>query len=54
MAKLTKDIQIVLPGDVYPTTLEAGTEVDGETAKIAEAMGAVGKSTKAMKAPETK
>jgi len=55
MAKLTKAIKAVLPGEIYPTTLEAGTEVEGRVAEIAEAMGALGKSTKAVKkAPENK
>jgi hypothetical protein len=49
MIKLTKDLNIVLPGDVYPTLLEKGAEVDGEVAEVAIAAGCA-KAPKAEKA----
>jgi len=57
MPKLTKAIHAVPPGEVYPRRFEAGEEVDGRVAEIAEAMGALEKAApkrKAMKAPENK
>lgn len=55
MPKLTKTIQAVPPGEVYPRTFEAGEEVGGRVAEVAEAMGALEKpKRKAMKAPENK
>lgn len=39
MPKLTEKMIAVAPGDVYPTVFEAGTEVDGRLAEIAEATG---------------
>lgn len=55
MPKLTKTIRAVPPGEVYPRTFEAGEEVSGRVAEIAEAMGALEKpKRKAMSAPENK
>jgi len=57
MPKLTKAIRAVPPGEVYPRTFEAGEEVEGRVADVAEAMGALEKPApkgKAMKAPENK
>ena len=39
MQKLTADLTIVVPGDVYPTNLEAGTEVSGRVAEVAARLG---------------
>jgi hypothetical protein len=57
MPKLTKSIKAVPPGEVYPRTFEAGEEVEGRVAEIAEQLGALHKAppkTKAMKPPENK
>lgn len=59
MVKLSKDFKIVMPGDVYPTTLEEGATVEGDIAEKARAAGCVGQEkavtkAKAMKAPENK
>jgi len=48
MAKLTKDIFAVRPGEIYPSRLKAGEDVEGRLAEIAEQMGALRQS----KAPE--
>lgn len=53
MAKLTKSIYAVRPGNVYPETIEAGEDVDGRLEEIAKACGAL--ATKASKgAPKNK
>lgn len=57
MPKLTKSIQAVPPGEIYPRTFEAGEDVDGRVAEIAEQLGALEKAAprrKAMKPPENK
>jgi len=55
MPKLTKTIQAVPPGEVYPRTFEAGEEVDGRLAEIADQLGALEKpKRKAMSPPENK
>ncbi len=57
MPKLTKSIRVVPLGEVYPRTFEAGEEVEGRVAEVAEQLGAFEKPTpkgKAMKAPENK
>jgi len=55
MPKLTKAIRAVPPGEVYPRTLEAGEEVEGRLAEIADQLGALEKpKRKAMSPPENK
>jgi len=57
MPKLTKSIKAVPPGEVYPRTFEAGEEVEGRLAEVAEQLGALEKAAprrKAMKPPENK
>jgi len=55
MPKLTKAIRVVPPGEVYPRTFEAGEEVGGRMADVAEQLGALEKpKRKSMKAPENK
>jgi len=65
MPKLTRDFSIVLPGNVYPTLIEAGKNVEGDVAEKAAAAGCIAKhptvnetrkarGMKAMKAPENK
>lgn len=55
MPKLAKTIRMVAPGDVYPSVFEAGEEVDGRVAEVAEQLGALEKPVKkAMKSPENK
>lgn len=60
MTKTTKAFDAVRPGDVYPTRIEAGEEVGGRLAEIAEQIGATdarksAPKTKAVKAaPENK
>lgn len=39
--KLIKELNIALPGDVYPTLLPVGTEVTGEVAQAAIQAGCV-------------
>lgn len=53
MPKLKEDLTVVLPGEIYPVTLEAGTDVDGEVAEVAKQAGKL--ATKGFKkAPENK
>jgi len=57
MPKLTKSIKAVPPGEVYARTFEAGEEVEGRLAEVAEQLGALEKVApkgKAMKPPENK
>lgn len=62
MQKTTKAFEAVRPGDVYPSTIAAGEEVEGRLAEIAEQIGALekpaGKTAPANKAakraPENK
>ena len=59
MPKLTKSMTAVPPGEVYPRVFEAGEEVDGRIAEIAEQMGALEQpksapKRKAMTSPENK
>lgn len=58
MQKVTTSFKAVRPGDVYPTTIEAGETVDGRLAEIAKDLGALEKPKPAKKAikkaPENK
>lgn len=54
MAKLSKEIRIVLPGDVYPTTLPKGAEVEGRVAEVAEQLGALDDVRSSRAAPRNK
>lgn len=62
MLKTTKAFDARRPGDIYPSRIDAGEEVDGRLAEIAEQLGALesadskpARKTKAVKAaPENK
>lgn len=61
MPKTSKAFDAVAPGEIYPKTIPAGTEVEGRLAEIAEHIGALevevkpARKTKAIKAaPENK
>jgi len=54
MAKLTKRIYAVSPGDVYPDWIEEGTEVSGRLEEIAKDLGAVSGKKSLKGAPENK
>lgn len=56
MAIVAKTFKAVRPGDVYPSEIVVGEEVDGRLAEIAEQLGALApRRTKARKAaPENK
>lgn len=55
MPKLIENMTAVAPGEIYPRVFEAGTEVEGRLAEIAESMGKLEKRkgrSPAMKAIE--
>lgn len=59
MPKLTKSFRAVPPGEVYPRKFEAGEEVEGRLAEIAEQLGALEQpkpapKRKSMTPPENK
>ena len=41
MVKTNKEFKAVKPGEVYPSTIAAGTEVEGRLAQIAAQLNAV-------------
>lgn len=54
MPKLTKDIFAVRPGEVYPSTIAKGEEVEGRLAEVAKQMGALSERKAIKGAPENK
>lgn len=46
MKTVTKSFKAVRPGDIYPTTVEIGEEIDGRLLEIAEELGCVEKNAK--------
>lgn len=41
MAKASREFEAVRPGDVYPSTIQAGEELTGRLAEIAAQIGAL-------------
>lgn len=54
MSRTTRAFNAVAPGEIYPKTIEAGTEVEGRLAEIAAQLGALEVEAKPKAAPKTK